>query len=67
MSSGSNVTGNISSPGDGSDYYTLTQIIIIAIVTAILSVTTVIGNIMVMISFKIDKQLQTISNYFLFR
>ncbi|XP_066901625.1 muscarinic acetylcholine receptor DM1 isoform X2 [Halyomorpha halys] len=66
MSSGSNVTGNISSPGDGSDYYTLTQIIIIAIVTAILSVTTVIGNIMVMISFKIDKQLQTISNYFLF-
>ena len=31
-----------------------------------LSLTTVVGNIMVMISFKIDKQLQTISNYFLF-
>lgn len=33
---------------------------------AILSLVTVVGNIMVMISFKIDKQLQTISNYFLF-
>lgn len=33
---------------------------------AILSLLTVVGNIMVMISFKIDKQLQTISNYFLF-
>ncbi|KAL3277924.1 hypothetical protein HHI36_013265 [Cryptolaemus montrouzieri] len=32
----------------------------------ILSGVTVVGNIMVMISFKIDKQLQTISNYFLF-
>ncbi|KAJ8921603.1 hypothetical protein NQ315_010511 [Exocentrus adspersus] len=34
--------------------------------TALLSVITVVGNIMVMVSFKIDKQLQTISNYFLF-
>lgn len=33
---------------------------------AVLSLTTVVGNSMVMISFKIDKQLQTISNYFLF-
>lgn len=31
-----------------------------------LSLATVIGNSMVMISFKIDKQLQTISNHFLF-
>ncbi|XP_066584705.1 muscarinic acetylcholine receptor DM1 isoform X2 [Prorops nasuta] len=38
----------------------------IVIIASILSSTTVIGNIMVMISFKIDKQLQTISNYFLF-
>jgi hypothetical protein len=27
---------------------------------------TITGNLMVMISFKMDKQLQTISNYFLF-
>ena len=27
---------------------------------------TITGNLMVMVSFKLDKQLQTISNYFLF-
>ena len=31
-----------------------------------LSCTYIAGNFMVMISFKMDKQLQTISNYFLF-
>ena len=31
-----------------------------------LSLVTIAGNLMVMISFKMDKQLQTISNYFLF-
>lgn len=46
--------------------YNTTQMVMIAIVATILSLLTVIGNFMVMISFKIDKQLQTISNYFLF-
>lgn len=46
--------------------YNFTQMVIIGVVFTILSTLTVIGNFMVMISFKIDKQLQTISNYFLF-
>ncbi|KFB47375.1 AGAP010513-PA-like protein [Anopheles sinensis] len=46
--------------------YSLTQIIILGIIATVLSILTVAGNVMVMISFKIDKQLQTISNYFLF-
>lgn len=46
--------------------YTVLEIVIITIVAGCLSLTTVIGNSMVMISFKIDKRLQTISNYFLF-
>lgn len=50
----------------GKSGYSLTQIIIVAIIATLASVATVLGNIMVMISFKIDKQLQTISNYFLF-
>ena len=44
----------------------ITQMVIIAVVAGSLSIITVAGNIMVMVSFKIDKQLQTISNYFLF-
>lgn len=46
--------------------FSIPQMVIIAIIATILSVLTVVGNCMVMISFKIDKQLQTISNYFLF-
>ncbi|UYV74791.1 CHRM5 [Cordylochernes scorpioides] len=45
--------------------YSLTEVILIAIVAGMLSLITVVGNVMVMISFKMDKQLQTISNYFL--
>ncbi|CAH0385693.1 unnamed protein product [Bemisia tabaci] len=42
------------------------QVVIFIIIATCLSIITVVGNFMVMISFKIDKQLQTISNYFLF-
>lgn len=46
--------------------FTLSQTALIALVSGMLSFITVSGNIMVMVSFKIDKQLQNISNYFLF-
>ncbi|EDW00637.1 muscarinic acetylcholine receptor DM1 isoform X2 [Drosophila grimshawi] len=46
--------------------YSLASMVVMGFVAAILSAVTVAGNVMVMISFKIDKQLQTISNYFLF-
>ncbi|XP_030375067.1 muscarinic acetylcholine receptor DM1 isoform X2 [Scaptodrosophila lebanonensis] len=46
--------------------YSLASMLVMGFVAAILSTVTVAGNVMVMISFKIDKQLQTISNYFLF-
>jgi len=46
--------------------YSLVQRIFIAWIACCLALLTVLGNILVMISFKIDKQLQTISNYFLF-
>uniref|UniRef100_A0A0K0EL21 G_PROTEIN_RECEP_F1_2 domain-containing protein n=1 Tax=Strongyloides stercoralis TaxID=6248 RepID=A0A0K0EL21_STRER len=45
------------------DQFTVFIIIFIGTLFAII---TIVGNLMVMISFKIDKQLQTISNYFLF-
>lgn len=46
--------------------YSVASMLVMGFVAAILSAVTVAGNLMVMISFKIDKQLQTISNYFLF-
>lgn len=46
--------------------YSLSSMIFMGVVAGVLSLLTVVGNVMVMISFKIDKQLQTISNYFLF-
>jgi muscarinic acetylcholine receptor M3 len=52
--------------GDVPPRFTLSQTAFIALVSGMLSFITVSGNIMVMVSFKIDKQLQNISNYFLF-
>ncbi|XP_023328083.1 muscarinic acetylcholine receptor DM1 [Eurytemora carolleeae] len=46
--------------------YSSFQVVAIAVISGFFSFLTILGNIMVMISFKLDKQLQTISNYFLF-
>ncbi|XP_018320921.1 muscarinic acetylcholine receptor DM1 [Agrilus planipennis] len=53
-------------PTNANTSFSITQTVFIGTIAAILSFITVVGNMMVMISFKIDKQLQTISNYFLF-
>ena len=45
--------------------HSMLQVVVISVLVTILSVVTAGGNLMVMISFKMDKQLQTISNYFL--
>ena len=45
--------------------YTTAQITVIALVVAVVSVVTAGGNLMVIISFRMDRQLQTVSNYFL--
>lgn len=63
-----NGSSNDSLASEGSGYtppYSLPEVILIAFLAGLLSVMTIIGNLMVMISFKLDKQLQTISNYFL--
>lgn len=61
-----NMTTSYPSSSGRSSRFSVTQMLLIAILAGTLSVITVAGNVMVMISFKIDKQLQTISNYFLF-
>ncbi|RVE75027.1 hypothetical protein OJAV_G00012670 [Oryzias javanicus] len=49
----------------GSPYKTL-EMFFIALVTGSLSFVTVTGNILVMLSIKVNRHLQTVNNYFLF-
>ncbi|XP_044200201.1 muscarinic acetylcholine receptor M4 [Thunnus albacares] len=51
--------------GTGSPYKTL-EMFFIALVTGSLSFVTVTGNILVMLSIKVNRHLQTVNNYFLF-
>lgn len=45
--------------------HSLWQVIIIVVFTGLLSLITIIGNILVMVSFKVNRQLKTVNNYFL--
>ncbi|KFZ56185.1 Muscarinic acetylcholine receptor M5, partial [Antrostomus carolinensis] len=45
--------------------HSLWEVITIATVTAVVSLMTIVGNILVMISFKVNSQLKTVNNYYL--
>ncbi|XP_056373722.1 muscarinic acetylcholine receptor M2 [Hyla sarda] len=49
----------------GSPYKTV-EVVFIVLVAGSLSLVTVIGNILVMVSIKVNRHLQTVNNYFLF-
>ncbi|XP_078075420.1 muscarinic acetylcholine receptor M2-like [Mustelus asterias] len=49
----------------GSSYNTV-EVVFIVIVTGSLSLVTIIGNVLVIVSIKVNRHLQTINNYFLF-
>ncbi|XP_022179820.1 muscarinic acetylcholine receptor DM1 [Myzus persicae] len=66
VSNGTTAAAGLADGGPLQPRFTLSQTVFIALVSGMLSFVTVSGNIMVMVSFKIDKQLQNISNYFLF-
>ncbi|XP_020377577.1 muscarinic acetylcholine receptor M2-like [Rhincodon typus] len=46
--------------------YTMIEVVCIVIVTGSLSLVTIIGNILVIVSIKVNRQLQNINNYFIF-
>ncbi|KAM7414366.1 hypothetical protein PAMA_019265 [Pampus argenteus] len=46
--------------------YTTVEMVLIILVSGSLSLITVIGNILVMLSIKVNRNLQTVNNYFLF-
>ncbi|XP_007886574.1 muscarinic acetylcholine receptor M5b [Callorhinchus milii] len=56
------ITGNLSSQQEGPS---LLKVILIATITAIVSLVTIIGNILVIVSFKVNSQLKTVNNYYL--
>lgn len=45
--------------------HTVWQVVLIAFLTGILALVTIIGNILVIVAFKVNKQLKTVNNYFL--
>ncbi|XP_036394844.1 muscarinic acetylcholine receptor M3-like [Megalops cyprinoides] len=45
--------------------HTIWQVILIVFFTGLLSLVTIIGNILVLVSFKVNKQLKTVNNYYL--
>ncbi|KAJ8395988.1 hypothetical protein AAFF_G00025200 [Aldrovandia affinis] len=45
--------------------HTIWQVILIVFFTGSLSLVTIIGNILVLVSFKVNKQLKTVNNYYL--
>ncbi|KPP63605.1 muscarinic acetylcholine receptor M5-like [Scleropages formosus] len=55
--------------GNASDIHVIThslwEVITIATVSAVVSLITIIGNVLVMISFKVNSQLKTVNNYYL--
>ncbi|KAG8431964.1 hypothetical protein GDO86_018852 [Hymenochirus boettgeri] len=57
---------SLGNPGMASGKYQTMEMIFIATVTGSLSLVTVVGNILVMLSIKVNRQLQTVNNYFLF-
>lgn len=41
------------------------QVVVIVLLTGMLSLVTIIGNVLVVVSFKVNRQLKTVNNYFL--
>lgn len=58
--------GMNATPGDWESPYSLTFIVTIAVLMFILAVVTVLGNLMVLLSFYVDKNIRTPSNLFIF-
>ncbi|XP_045658296.1 muscarinic acetylcholine receptor M3 [Ursus americanus] len=65
----SQAAGNLSSAngtaGDPLGGHTIWQVVFIAFLTGVLALVTIIGNILVIVAFKVNKQLKTVNNYFL--
>ncbi|XP_005990594.1 muscarinic acetylcholine receptor M2a [Latimeria chalumnae] len=58
--------GNTTSSDIPEEPYQTVEVVFIVLVAGSLSLVTIIGNILVMLSIKVNRHLQTVNNYFLF-
>nr|XP_020459538.1 muscarinic acetylcholine receptor M5 [Monopterus albus] len=63
MDPGNSTFGNTSLAQ--TQHHSLWEVITIATVSAIVSLITIVGNVLVMLSFKVNSQLKTVNNYYL--
>ncbi|KAF5901622.1 muscarinic acetylcholine receptor M2 [Clarias magur] len=63
---GNSSEGNETEPDVETSSYKTVEVVFIMLVAGSLSLVTVVGNILVMLSIKVNRSLQTVNNYFLF-